>query len=297
MENDASLPKPPAGFEIRLGKLTEEFQDKLSQAIGHYSVPLVVDIGAEYKFIGSGTLITFSGHFGILTAEHVVNYAADEKYRLNTKFGSSQKLRVSVAEFPHDISIDLPYLKIETSGFRKDDYYGPDLAFVKIPPSPLLSELRARKSFVDITVSTEKRFENASTNSGCIAVTGFPDVDRVQQILQSNKLGFTVLEGLKGYGFITGEENYEEHEAYDYLSLGVSYGIGGDVPIKFGGVSGGGVWRVPIVRKKGEPEGTEYFDKFYLAGVVFFQGEIVDNECHLRGAWPKIAIQTILPAT
>jgi hypothetical protein len=127
---------------------------------------LVVDIGGEYKFVGSGTLIAFGNNYGVLTAEHVVNYAADERYRLNTKFGCSQKLRLSVAEFPHDISIDVSYLEIEITGIRKQDYYGPDLAFVKIPPSPLLSELKARKSFVDIAVLAEERFENASINSG-----------------------------------------------------------------------------------------------------------------------------------
>ncbi len=259
MENGASSSKSSEGFEIQLGKLTKEFQDKLSQAIGHFSVPLVVDIGMEYKFVGSGTLIMFGDHCGILTAEHVVNYAADDRYRLNTNLGSTQKLRLSVAEFPHDISIEVQYLEIETTGIRKEDYYGPDLAFIKIPPCPLLSELKARKSFVNISVLPEERFENARINSGCIVVTGFPEVDRVHQILKSKELGFTALEGLKGYGFVTGEVNYEEHEGYDYLSLGVSYGTGGEAPLKFGGVSGGGVWRVPIMRKKGEPDGTEIF--------------------------------------
>jgi hypothetical protein len=247
----------------------------------------VVDLGKEYKFVGSGTLISFGKNDGILTAEHVVNYAADEKYRLNTKFGGSQKLRISVAEFPHDISIDVSYLEIETSGARKNNYYGPDLAFIKIPPSPLLRELKARKSFVNIGVRVEERFKNASVNAGCSVVTGFPEIDRVHRMEQSARLGFISTEQLKGYGFITGQVNQEEVDGYDYLDFGVSYEAGNEAPLRFNGVSGGGVWRVPVIRKKGEPPGTEYFDKFYLAGVVFFQEEIVNNQCRLRAHGPK----------
>jgi hypothetical protein len=56
-------------FLVRLGDLPESLTEELRVAVTCFVVPILLD----EEFYGSGVLIQVDGHYGILTAEHVVN--------------------------------------------------------------------------------------------------------------------------------------------------------------------------------------------------------------------------------
>jgi hypothetical protein len=56
-------------FLVRLGDLPESLTKELRVAVTCFVVPILLD----EEFYGSGVLIQVDGHYGILTAEHVVN--------------------------------------------------------------------------------------------------------------------------------------------------------------------------------------------------------------------------------
>ena len=70
----------------------------------------------------------------------------------------------------------------------------------------------------------------------------------------------------------------------------------GEVGDSFGGVSGGGVWRVPVYRKKGDPKGAEYYQNRTLAGVAFYEeNHLPDGRFFVRTHGPKSLYRTFLP--
>src|SRR5439155_15057179 len=93
-------------MRFQLKDLKKEFQDKLGSEIGKYSIPLILD----WDFIGSGTLIRLGECFGILTASHVVS---NNDWEVDCGAYSKQVLRVAVADYAHDLSIEARRLQIE----------------------------------------------------------------------------------------------------------------------------------------------------------------------------------------
>jgi hypothetical protein len=74
-----------------------------------------------------------------------------------------------------------------------------------------------------------------------------------------------------GYAFLTGQEHCEERQGWDYLELGLGHEDTADIGPSFGGVSGGGVWRVPIYRNRNDSPGKEFFRDMTLCGVAFYE--------------------------
>ncbi|MGB8168114.1 MAG: hypothetical protein WCF18_11525 [Chthoniobacteraceae bacterium] len=109
--------------------------------------------------------------------------------------------------------------------------------------------------------------------------------------------GFTTVFKLKGFAFMTGEDKYEEQEGWDYFELGVTRDEVADIGDSFGGVSGGGVWRIPVCRKKDDPEGSEYYDGMTFAGVAFYEeNHLPDGRFFVRTHGPRSIYQQFLPA-
>jgi hypothetical protein len=272
----------PERFQLK--DLSKQVQDNVGTEIGKYTVPLVLD----WRFIGSGTLIRFGECHGVLTASHVVS---NKDWQINAGAYSKQTLRTAVAEYAHDLSIEARRLEIERT-IRKSDEYGPDLAFIRIPDSEFLHAILPRKSFFDICSSAEKKFAEAGKSDGIMVFSGFPEADRFDG---QPELGFDIVHGLIGYGFITGREHEEEREGYDYIEVGASYAGDNKPPVSFGGVSGGGLWQVPVFRKKDHGLGQEYYEGIFLAGVVIYETPIVNDYRRIRGHGPKSLYKIFFP--
>jgi len=256
----------PGEFRIRHTDIPEEVQNRLGRAAGDFAIPIVLD----WQFLGSGTLIRFANSYGILTAEHVVRHPSKVEKRIDTSINSKQRLITTVAEYPHELAIETRFLDMRTT-VRQDDEFGPDLAFIRIPHGPFLNELRARKSFVNVGIDPRKRFDQAMDQRGCVVFSGFPNETRFND---KPELGFQLVNGLLGVGFITGQDKHFERGEHDYIEVGVSRKPGLSPPTTFKGVSGGGLWRVPIVRPENARTETNVdFGNLRLAGVVFHESD------------------------
>jgi hypothetical protein len=249
-------------FSVQLSALPGAMLENVRRATGDYIVPLV----AEYTAIGSGTLIQIDQWSGILTAEHVVR-ASKPDLRLDWVGTPARYLRTSLGPFAHDLSIPTHALRIVTTE-RLSDAYGPDLAFVVLPPGPFLDQIKAKKSFYNLSLKTEQRKSAALDDGGFFALCGFP---AVRNFDAPPELGFSIVNGLYGYAMFSGPDIHEMREGWDYYEIGVSQESADDFERNFGGVSGGSVWRIVAGRRAGDEPGQEYVHDMTFVGVAFYQ--------------------------
>jgi hypothetical protein len=151
----------PEEFGIRLSDVPDAISEEVRQVADHHTVPLIIND----EPVGSGTLVQIDEYSGILTAEHVVNHPRRSDLRLIGLTGPPRQLSMAIAEFPHAISIPSDVLRIVKTGARADKS-GPDLAFIAIPPSPLLQELNARKSFANLNTNVGAKLESTLADRG-----------------------------------------------------------------------------------------------------------------------------------
>jgi len=274
-------------FRIQLGELPETVKEAIRQETKHYNVPLVVN----EKLLGSGALVEIYGHFGVLTAEHVAHHPFSPERRLTDQTHNGPKLLIPPMDSPGDIVFDSYALRVLRTK-RQTDEYGPDLALVVLPPSEALNQLRATRSFYPIASAIDAKLTEALQETGFVAFCGFP---ASTQSKGAAALGFSEVIELGGFAFMTGPEKYEERDDWDYFELGVRREQMGDVGDSFGGVSGGGVWRVPVYRKSGESKGSEYFEDMTFAGVAFYEeNHLKDGRFFVRTHGPRSIYNTFL---
>src|ERR1051326_6899879 len=143
-------------FLLQLKDLPGAAQDMVAQETKPYTVVIIIND----EQIGSGTLVRIGDVHGILTAEHVVRHPDRPDLRLDNTAPDGPRLLLPPAEFPGGIAIESFALRVFTTQ-RSNDSHGPDLAFVTLPPSPLLSELRLRKVFYPLAQSPIENMANA----------------------------------------------------------------------------------------------------------------------------------------
>lgn len=275
-------------FEIKLGDLPERVQEAIRQETKHYSVPLVIN---EVP-LGSGTLVEIDGHHCVLTAEHVVRLPKKPDLWLTNTDHKGPRLLIPPMDSPGEIIFESYALRVFHTQRKRDDF-GPDLALIVLPPSGMLNELRGRRSFYPIAHQSDAKVAEALHETDFIAFCGFPASTQKQD---EPSLGFTEVIQLGGFAFLTGPEKYDDRGEWDYFELGVRREEMGEVGESFGGVSGGGVWRVPVYRKKGDPEGAEYYQNRTFAGVAFYEENHLPNgRFFVRTHGPKSVYHTFLP--
>lgn len=275
-------------IRVRLGDLSESVIEAIKQETKHYTVPPVINETP----LGSGTLMVIDGYFGILTAEHVVRHPHKPELHLTNLSHQGPRLVIPPMDFPADIGFASFSLRVITTNRKRDDY-GPDLAFIVMPPSGALSEIRARRSFYPLAKAADEKTEEALQDTGFIAFCGFLGSKRTEEAAD---LGFSKVIQLGGYAFLTGPEKYEQRDRWDYYELGVRREEMGDFGDSFGGVSGGGVWRIPVYLKKGDVVGAEYFERMTFAGVAFYEENHLPNgRFFVRTHGPRSIYQTFLP--
>jgi hypothetical protein len=250
-------------MRVQLRDLPQKISEEVRRQTGDYVIPIVLDQTPR----GSGTLVQIDDWLGILTAEHVARHPTKPELRLTWTGHPERFLRTAVGSFAHDLSISTNALRIVTTT-RISDPYGPDLAFIALAPSSFLSEVRARKSFYNLTLKTDQRRSDALADLGFFALCGFP---AVKDFTGPAELGFNYTKGLYGYAMLTGPERYEKKDEWDYYEMGVSQQSADEFERTFGGVSGGAVWRAFVERVEKDAPGSECLERLTLAGVAFYE--------------------------
>jgi hypothetical protein len=213
---------------------------------------------------GSGTLVTVGTVAGILTAAHVVKNLPDRKEVALMRFpGKPQLLQKQ--------TIDMALAQKLVIAAGDEGPGGPDLAFLRLPMVNV-DNLKATNSFLNIGA---RRGVIPPVHKGSAyvdAVIGV--VAEWTKDLPSRRPNTRI----KGFELLfcggTTTAKYKVGE-FDLCTFEPSFGEGIRPPSSYGGVSGGGLWRIYFV-----PDGSNRVLEKRLAGIAFY--EVADTNSAIR---------------
>lgn len=250
-------------------------KDAVKESIANCSVALVgITVeGNRHKasFAASGTFVEIASKKGILTASHVIKKILAE----------SPYLALSIQQKRHHFAI--PREEVRVIEVPKPDKHakGPDLAFVLLLLQDKLETIQTHKYFFNLDKWREQVLsESLPTAGGFWIVSGHPDTYCTSEGLPPEHIDVKVFQNKLSIGGI--EREYMD-KGFDYIEAGVDHASGGGVPEDLGGVSGGGLWQVPVSQLK---DGQTKADDPILLGVAFWQTGVSQGKskviCHGR---------------
>ena len=262
--------RPPRGFSQQKYL---ELRDAGAREIADYTAILVFADGR----IGSGTFVNTGGVDGILTAHHV----AAEIIKPGGVF------RLVIAPYPHKMSVSVElfeHIVIGDSTGNQRPALGPDLSFLKILDVRLLGAIKARKSFLHLDGKDFSFFGKHPKRRMTWFVAGSP-----YQLAQPLGIHGRPPEPLTKLTNFVADAVYcsiTERGDFDFIKVKVTAGEH-DFPSRYGGVSGGGIWMVPL--SIGDPQdlGSIRHEAPFLGGVLFYQSAIRDKKRMLTGHGPN----------
>jgi hypothetical protein len=265
---------------IRIAEIPSSVLEKIAKTLGWYLVGFTGIHQAgnveEATLLGSGTLIEFDGVHGILTAQHVTAI-----------FRNFENIGMILLPNEHRFFIERKYLLVEEISNTLEPSEGPDLSLVILPPN-VVGTLKARKMFYGIVQRHEEVLrEPINHEAGLWSVTGFPDE---QTVKEESHRDHAYVQRYHGASFFTGIEKEFFVGEYDFLEIGVKYGIDNTTPGSFGGVSGGGLWQIRLTRTR--ETDLEIREKF-LFGVAFYETEVRNGIRHIRCNGPRSIMKLI----
>lgn len=250
-------------------------KDALKESIANCSVALVgirVE-GNRHKasFAASGTFVEIASKKGILTARHVIKRILAE----------SQQFGLSIQQRRHHFAIRREEVCVIEVPKPDKHANGPDLAFVLLLPQDKLETIQTHKYFLNLDKRREQVLsEPLPTSSGFWILSGHPAAYSTSEGLPTQHIDVKDFPNKLGIGGI--EREYTE-KGFDYIEAGVDHGSGGGVPEDLGGLSGGGLWQVPVSQLK---DGQSKADEPTLLGVPFRQTGVNQRKskviCHGR---------------
>jgi hypothetical protein len=221
--------------------------------------------GERIEQAGTGTLVFLDGAYYILTAAHV----------WDTVLVRSEKLGITIRmgrELPNTFSIEIGAITVIAFPRQRDcEEWGPDLALLGIP------------EFHVSTVEAFRPFHNLSAppknlqDSDCLEVwmlCGAPQVLGEFSETQAHA---------HGRAFQVRVESSHHHAEFDYLDVWAHW-PSSTTPARFGGVSGGGLWRLQLYI---EPSSGKVGCIRTLEGVAFYQLHIVEDHGVIRCHGPE----------
>ena len=261
---------------VRSGDLPRSLREEIGLRLHWHSTPLILerpdrDGKLQPSQAGSGTFVAVEGINGILTAQHV-----SELLRGDGELGLPLEPRK-----PHAFRIDLAYLSIIEVASPVRDSDGPDLAFIVLPEAKV-GEIQARQKFF-YPLSRHRAqvlSQPLEFDEGAWYVCGVPHERTTEEPPEG---GFERIVGYQALCFLVGARPEFTKGDYDYIDVQVEYLGPTQPPEQFFGVSGGGLWQIPLGRTEaGELKATSYI----LSGVAFCQFDRQDHKktirCHGR---------------
>lgn len=274
----------PSVEEIPLGELPEGVIEAASKDLAEYCVGFVrvedTPRGQDAVLLGSGTLVAIDSVRAVLTAHHVVSILPTIG-RLGLILGPTLQ--------QHTVDTQgVTYLKIARGTI---DANGPDLGAVVFAPS-IAGAIAAKKTFYNLELRREPLLSSApDLHDGFWFVNGFVAENTVEE---RGKDGYDLIKGFYNLSGAGGPDEAVLEGEHDYFIFPVSYGERSVAPKSFGGMSGGGLWQVPLTR---DAQGRITHKKPLLSGVVFYQDVITQTsctvKCHGRQSVYRVAYEAI----
>ena len=238
-------------------------RERVVRNLGDFTVALLAIYNGPSERLalaGTGTLVAIDESHFILTARHVW----DEVLSKADQIGLTLKPEI---DHKHGVARK----EFAVFGLPKPaewNEWGPDLILLRIPAESV-GTIGAYKSYWNMQRQIDINAEvlEVMVLMGTPAALGeFTDTHAELQIT----------------GMFLGPENVQEREGFDYLDyeMDLSYP---EVPSNFGGVSGGGVWRVFLYSS----QDGEIDWKISFHGTAYYQLQIVDNHRTIRCHGPK----------
>jgi len=248
----------------------------LARELADFTVAFVVFRNGEMSPAGSGTLVTFRGSHYFLTAAHVwaMTLSKSDSIRIPLKENSPCRFAIS----PKEIAAYGP-------PFMTPCEWGPDVVLLRIPPERVGSFTAAGRPFYPLGAKRERVLDCALEIwflMGAPAVRGEFTPDHAIPELQ----GMQVMFGTGPYSSLG--LSRENRAVLDFIDVHIDT-TQPDVACDFGGVSGGGLWRVYLYKDNiGEIRSFKILD-----GVAFWQIQDSDSNLVIRCHGPQ-AIGSVL---
>jgi hypothetical protein len=250
-------------------------EDAVKESIANCSVALVeIKVeGNRHKAsrAASGTFVEIASKKGILTAKHVVEEILDK----------SQQFALSIQQRRHHFAIRREEVYVIEVPKPDKDAKRPDLAFVLLLSQDKIETIQTHKYFLSLDKRREQVLsEPLATSSGFWILSGHPAAYSTSEGLPTQHIDVKDFPNKLG---ICGIEQEYTEKGFDYIEAGIDHGSGGGVPEYLGGLSGGGLWQVPVSQLK---DGQTKADEPTLLGVPFRQTGVNQKKskviCHGR---------------
>ncbi len=218
--------------------------------------------------ISSGIFVSFDEIYGIATVDHVAKQLSRDYFLCLTLD--------KALECP---TIDVDHIQIVEIADRVSDKYGQDLSFVRMH-FPDIETIRAFKSYHSLGPDRERMLDNSPSDSKCLwCVSGVPFE---WTIVEDHESGMGHVLSVK-FMCWAGGATMETRGDFDYFRLDVEHGADSALLGRFNGISGGGLWQVPIAKSE---SGNVIATECFFAGVAFYQ-QVTDDavdfiRCHGR---------------
>ncbi len=269
-----------------LDELPQQVCEGIVRDIGNFAVAIFgiskIRNIETLTFCGSGTLVSSGKDYYVLTAAHV----------WTKKIHSSEQMALTLLEGGfHSFRIDTRAVVVDAIlGPGEPEEWGPDFCFLRIPDT-LVGTIKVYRSFYNL----DKRRN--------VALGSVVDVRNGPWVLMGSpeELGkFTNQQAEFEFpGWFSNVQQVHHRGNLDYLDVGVNTSLPG-IPSSFGGVSGAGLWQVPITRSATTGEFSWVSRDVSLEGVAFYQSPVAEGRriirCHGRHSIygnmpdPKVAV-------
>jgi len=250
-------------------RTAHDISDAIMAYIANFAVGLVVrEMGKGSKVLGSGVFASIEGRRGVLTCGHVAEkYGALSQIGLIRFAGDTQNQRRII-----DLG-DTQTIIVQSSDNFDEKKEVIDLAFTVLPPD-IASSIAAQAVFLNIEKNRTKMEAWASTKEKHIdAVLGLVEEFSNPPFKQGREF-ISPMRGVLHSGHASAQGNgLLTMKAMDYNRH--------EMPESFGGMSGGGLWRVYFAEDENETKivGT------MLCGVVSWQIDETHLACQ---GWDRI---------
>lgn len=253
-----------------------DLRESIGRSIGTSSVALLALLqnrgSHQLELAGSGTLVVLKGVYYILTAAHVWEEVLKSALRLGVTMTDNIDHKLWI-----DINFVIPTLCKQDGPTWTE--WGPDLALLRIPPE-YVGGIEAFHVFEDVATPGKP------LNAACLEswmLTGAP-----------KELGtFSALHADLQIRSTFVSPRYHRCGEHDYFDVLMDT-TASDTPESFGGVSGGGLWRIMayISPTTGKIDWSQR-----LKGVAFYEFPLKDGarvlRCHGPSSLSAVAGETV----
>jgi hypothetical protein len=239
------------------------------RALGFFTIAFLrVDETADDglpDLLGSGVLVSVGTTRAILTAHHVAQ-------RLPT----SGRITLFLGRTTQPHSVDAAGIVTVKVARGTCESVGPDLAVVLLAPQ-IAGAIAAKKSFYNLESRRDKLLNDPpNLRDGAWFAQGFL-AERTTVAPDPVEPGFTKY--FYNFTGVGGPDTCEQIADHDYFDFPVSHEARSEAPVSWGGMSGGGLWQVPI---KKQPDGLTHLPPL-LSGIMFYQQPTTETTCGVRG--------------